>query len=161
MAEVYVETSFFGACVTDRSSEKIIGWRASSNEWWMTQRKHHDIFISGEVIRELSAADFPNRDRAMALLARLNVPDLTSEVEQLADLMVREKVMPAPAIGGDAAHVAAAVAHRMDYILTWNVKHPANPNKRAHFAVICMRLGLVPPQIVTPDMLQEFEDAPG
>ena len=67
--------------------------------------------------------------------------------------------MPAPAIGGDAVHVAVAVAHRMDYILTWNVKHLANRNKRAHFAVICMRLGLVPPLIVPPDMLQEFEDA--
>ena len=159
MARVYIETSFFSACVTDRSGEKIVGWRASSNEWWKTQRRRHDIFISGEVIRELSAADFPNRDKALALLTGLNMLELTLEVERLADLMVREKVMPAPAVGGDAVHVAAAVTHRMDYILTWNVKHLANPNKRAHFAVICMRLGLVPPQIVTPDMLQELEDA--
>ena len=159
MAKVYIESSFFSACVTARSSEKIAGWRASSNEWWKTQRRYHDIFISGEVIRELSAADFPNRERALGLLTGLHVLELTSEVEQLADLMVQEKVMPAPAIGGDAVHVATAIAHRMDYILTWNVKHLANPNKRTHFAVICMRLGLVPPQIVTPDMLQEFENA--
>lgn len=155
MAKVYVETSFFSACVTCRSGEKIVGWRVSSNEWWKTQRDYHDIFISGEVVRELSATDFPNREKALGFLVGLNVLELIPEVEQLAHLMVYEKVMPAPAIEGDAVHVAAAVIHRMDYILTWNVKHLANPNKRTHFAIICMRLGLTPPQIVTPDMLQE------
>lgn len=57
-------------------------------------------------------------------------------------------------------HVAAATFHQMEYVLTWNVKHLANPKKRTHFSVICMRLGLVPPQIVTPDMLQETDDEP-
>jgi hypothetical protein len=74
--------------------------------------------------------------------------------------MVKEKVMPAPSVAGDAVHVAVATIYRMDYILTWNVRHLANPNKRIHFGVICMRLGLVPPQIVTPDMLQEIDDEP-
>ena len=63
--------------------------------------------------------------------------------------------MPGPAVSGDAIHVAAATVHRVDYLLTWNARHMANPNKRAHFATICLRLGLVPPQIVTPDLLQE------
>ena len=45
----------------------------------------------------------------------------------------------------------------MNYLLTWNVKHLANPNKRTHFGVICMRLNLSAPQLVTPDMLQEFD----
>ncbi len=54
--------------------------------------------------------------------------------------------------------MATAMVHRMDYVLTWNVRHLANPNKRTHFAVICLRLGLVPPLIVTPDMLQEADD---
>ena len=46
----------------------------------------------------------------------------------------------------------------MEYMLTWNVQHLANPNKRMHLAVLCMRLGLAPPAIVTPDMLQEPDD---
>ena len=66
--------------------------------------------------------------------------------------------MPAPAVEGDALHLAVAIIHQMEYILTWNVKHLANPNKRTHLAVLCMRLGLAPPQLVTPDLLQEFDD---
>lgn len=34
----------------------------------------------------------------------------------------------------------------------------ANPNKRTHFAMVCLRLGLIPPQIVTPDLLMETDE---
>ena len=39
-----------------------------------------------------------------------------------------------------------------------NVKHLANPRKVRHLETICLRLGLVPPRILTPDMLWEDED---
>jgi hypothetical protein len=158
MARVYLETSFFSACVSSRTSPKSIGWRASSKEWWQTQRHRHELFISPEVVRELSAEDFPNRGAALEMLRGLQLLDLPREVEELADLLVAEKVMPGPSVSGDAVHVAAATVHRMDYIVTWNVQHLANPNKRTHFAGICMRLGVAPPSIVTPDMLHETDD---
>ncbi len=68
-------------------------------------------------------------------------------------MLVRERVMPAPAVGGDALHVAYCLVHRVDYLLTWNQRHLANPNKRTHLAVICARLNLLMPQIVTPDLM--------
>lgn len=158
MARVYLETSFFSACVTSRTGDLDVGRRASSNLWWQTQAKHHDLFVSPEVVRELSAPTFPNRERALAMLSGLTVLAFTAEVVDLAELPVREKIMPAPAVEGDALHLAVAVVHRMEYLLTWNVKHLANPNKRTHLSVLCMRLGLAPPQLVTPDLLQEFDD---
>jgi hypothetical protein len=160
VARVYLETSFFSACVSTRTGAKSRGWRASSREWWQLQGPRHQLFVSDEVVRELAAPEFPSRDDALAMLRGLDLLDATPEVEQLAALLVRERVMPAPAVAGDALHVAVATVHRMDYILTWNVKHLANPNKRTHFGVICMRLGLAAPQIVTPDMLQEPDDEP-
>lgn len=153
MAGVYLETSFFSACVSTRGSDKSIGWRASSREWWNTQRADHDLYISGETIKELSAPDFPNSDSALAMLQGMNVLAISPEIEEFAALLVAQKLMPAPALAGDALHVAIATIHRIQYILSWNVKHLANENKRTHLAVICMRLGLVPPLIVTPDML--------
>jgi hypothetical protein len=71
--------------------------------------------------------------------------------------LVREKVMPAP-VAGDAIHVAVATIYGADYILSWNVRHLANPSKTRHLQAICLRAGLVPPQIVTPDMLWEEND---
>lgn len=89
------------------------------------------------------------------MLRALELLELTAEVRGLARALVREKVMPRPAVSGDAIHVAAATVHHVEYLLTWNANHLANPNKRMHLASICLRLGLVPPQIVTPDLLQE------
>lgn len=79
---------------------------------------------------------------------------LTDEVEEVARLLVEKKVMPGPISTGDAVHVALAIVHRIQYILTWNIKHLANPNKRVHLAVFCMQLNLPCPQLVTPDMLK-------
>jgi len=158
MARVYLETSYFSMCVTSRTDDLDVGRRASSKLWWQTQAKHHDLFISPEVVRELSAPAFPSRDLALVMLRGLTVLEFTTEVVELAEVLVRERAMPAPAVEGDALHLAVAIIHQMEYILTWNVKHLANPNKRTHLAVLCMRLGLAPPQLVTPDLLQEFDD---
>ena len=158
MSKVYLETSFFSLCVSTRTGIKELGWRASSNEWWQTQAQGHELFISPEVVRELSAPEFPNSSVALQMLRGLSVLDLANEVTELAELLVQERVMPGPATQGDAIHVAVATFYGMDYILTWNVKHLANPNKRKHFAIICARLGLVPPIPMTPDLLQEGEN---
>lgn len=158
MARVYLDTSFFSACVSRRTTPKSLGWRESSNEWWTTQADRHELYISDEVVAELSDPDFAQGPAALEKLRGLRLLELTPEVLGLAEVLVREKVMPRPAVAGDAIHVAAATAHGMEYVLTWNVRHMANPNKREHFAGICLRLGLLPPQIVTPDLLMESDE---
>lgn len=75
-----------------------------------------------------------------------------------AQILVRELVMPGPSNSGDAIHAAAATVHEMDYILSWNVRHLANPRKRDHFCAICAKFGYIPPQIITPDSLMESDD---
>ena len=72
-------------------------WREVSNDWWRTQASRHELFVSDEVIAELSAPEFMQ-------------------------------------------------------------KEAANPNKRMHLAAVCLRLGLMPPLIVTPDLLEITDD---
>ncbi len=158
MASVYLETSFFSACVSARTGAKSLGWRETSNEWWQTQAARHELYVSDEVVAELSDPSFAQGPAALAMLRGLRLLELNAEVRGLAEILVREKVMPRPALSGDALHVAAATVHGMDFLLTWNVQHMANPNKRAHFATLCLRLGLIPPQIVTPDLLMEADE---
>jgi hypothetical protein len=110
------------------------------------------------VIRELVSPEFSRRRAAMAMTQGLNLLEHTPEAVGLAQLLVEDRVMPGPAVEGDALHIATAVVHRMDYVLSWNVRHLANPNKRVHLAVICMRLNLTVPQVVTPDMLWETDN---
>ena len=58
---------------------------------------------------------------------------------------------------GDALHVAVAVVAGMDYVLTWNVRHLANPNKVFHLAAVCQEYGYLVPRILRPDDLKEME----
>ncbi len=50
----------------------------------------------------------------------------------------------------DALHIAIAISHGMDYLLTWNCKHIANANKFEHIRIVNAKLGLFTPALVTP-----------
>jgi predicted nucleic acid-binding protein len=155
VATVYLETSFFSECATIRTGAIDLGRKQTSLNWWETQSNKFELFISAEVLRELSEPEFPAavRDAAIKMVSGLPALDMNSQVIGLAEVLVKERVMPAPAVAGDALHLAVCAIHRIDYLLTWNQKHLANPNKRVHLAVICARLNVPAPQIVTPDLL--------
>ncbi len=157
MARVYLETSFVSACVTDRADAASVYRRDVSREWWETQCTRHDLFVSAEVLAELSLAPPATAAAAMDWVGKVALLAIDEETEGIAAVFVRAKVMPGP-LRGDALHVATACRHGMEYILTWNVRHLANPNKVRHLNRVCWRLGLVPPQILTPDLLWEEED---
>lgn len=86
------------------------------------------------------------------MLQDVSFIDLNAEVGVLANILVREFVMPSPANQGDAVHVAACCIHGIEVILSWNVRHLANLNKMVHLRRVCERLGLEAPIIVTPEM---------
>jgi predicted nucleic acid-binding protein len=153
MASVYLETSFISACVTNRTDTASLYRRETSQEWWESQSSKYELFLSAETIAELSR---PTAITQAALEWVRDIPllDIDDEVRGFADILVKERVMPAP-VAGDAIHVAVATVHDMDYILSWNVRHLANPNKIAHLRTICIRAGYLPPRIVTPDLLWE------
>jgi hypothetical protein len=157
MARVYLETSFISACVTTRADPASIYRRDTSIDWWRAQAPRHELFISAEVIAELSHPDFASGIEALEQIRDVPLLDIDAEVRGFAQILVRERVMPAP-IAGDAIHVAVACVHAADYVLSWNVRHLANPNKITHLRTICVRAGYLPPRIVTPELLWETTD---
>ena len=159
MAQVYIETSFISACVTNRTDPASTYRRQVSREWWEMQAGSYTLFTSAEVLAELSHAQYPLSQQALAWTHNIPLLPITDEVRGLAHILVREKVIPGP-VAGDAIHLAVASVHSMNYLLTWNVRHLANPNKLEHLQVVCRRVGLIPPQIVTPDFLWELDDEP-
>lgn len=155
MARVYLDTSFISACVSTREDPASIVRREASLEWMATQRPRHSVFISSVVLDELEDPAFVASPEAIKLAADIELLDITDQVSGVATVLVQENVMPGPAHAGDAVHVAASAVHRVDYLLSWNVRHLANPNKVRHLQTICRRLGLIPPTIMTPETLWE------
>lgn len=88
----------------------------------------------------------------LKLLDGMEVLTSNPAVAEIVQTYISHKVMPANP-SGDALHLALASFYECDFIVSWNCKHLANPNKFAHIRRINVRLGLHVPEIVTPQVL--------
>ena len=80
MGKVYLETSYISACVATRTDVASVYRRQVSEQWWNAQRHHHELFISAEVIEELSHPDYPNQAAALKWIESLPMLGLTEDV---------------------------------------------------------------------------------
>ncbi|HEX8832433.1 MAG TPA: hypothetical protein VF705_14760, partial [Longimicrobium sp.] len=53
----------------------------------------------------------------------------------------------------DAVHIAVAAVSGLDYLLTWNCRHIANPRMYPTVTRVCRDHGFEPPVLCTPDDL--------
>lgn len=104
------------------------------------------------MISELHGGNYPGQSEALELAGSLQSLEITDEVLAIAESYIRHRLMPEPT-SGDALHLAIASVNEVDYLLTWNIRHLANPNKLEHLGIINRRLGLLLPAIVTPENL--------
>ncbi len=125
-----------------------------TRDWWET-RSAFDLYISQFVLDEAGAGDAEAAQRRLAALAGVPLLDVTTEARLLAGEILRLGGMPAKAYV-DAVHVAVAAAHGIDYLLTWNCTHIANPMMRGRIEDICRATGFESPVICTPvEFMQE------
>jgi hypothetical protein len=82
----------------------------------------------------------------------LPVLNVTDSAIALAQRLLQAGAMP-PHAFGDALHVALAVVHRMDYLLTWNCRHIDNAETKPVVRNVCITQGLSFPEICTPQEL--------
>jgi len=66
--------------------------------------------------------------------------------------MVAHGIIPAKA-AEDALHISIATVHAMNFLLTWNCKHIANPEIQKRIALYLEEQGLFLPFICTPEEL--------
>lgn len=83
--------------------------------------------------------------------------DVTEEAINLADALMRGVPLPAKAII-DSYHISIAAVHGIQFLLTWNCRHIANPILRPRIESICKRNGFEPPVICTPQEILEIHD---
>jgi hypothetical protein len=58
----------------------------------------------------------------------------------------------------DALHIAVAAVNGVEYLLTWNCRHIANPALRPRIESVCRKMDYEPPVICTPQELLEIDD---
>jgi len=82
-------------------------------------------------------------------IANLPVLAVTDDVEALTRRILATGLIP-PRATRDAAHIAFASVHGMDFLLTWNCRHIHNAMISRRLSGVCAALGFTLPVLCTP-----------
>jgi len=151
--KVYVETSV-ASYLTARPSRDLVvaAHQELTLEWWTNSRQRFDLFISELVLREASKGDPSAAAKRVSELAGIPLLPINDDVATLARSLIDRRVVPERAVE-DALHLAVAVSHGMDFLLTWNCRHIANAEVIERLEDACLQLGLQVPTLCTPEQL--------
>ena len=155
--KVYIETSVI-SYLTARPSKTIIGaaHQQLTQSWW-ERRFEYDLLVSQSVWQECAAGDPDAARRRLAALEGLDVLAISEEMISLAEALIAQRLIPAKAIE-DSLHIAIATLHHVDFLLTWNCRHIANPVIQEGIAEFLGQRGLFLPIICTPEELLGGQD---
>jgi predicted nucleic acid-binding protein len=152
---VYIETSVISYLASRPSRDLVVaGRQQTTHRWWEERRAAFDLCISQVVLDEVRAGDPEAARRRSVLVADLPLLDVTPDVAELAATLIERLPLP-PQAAADAAHIAVAAYHGVDFLLTWNVAHIANAALRRRVEDICTLRGYTVPILCTPDELME------
>ena len=153
MESVYLETTFISYLVARPSCDVIVaGHQQTTLDWWENRRSQFECSVSQVVIDEASVGDPAEVQKRLAVIAVLPNLAITDEANALTQAIMAAGILP-PHVIRDAAHVAVAAVHAVDYLLTWNCKHLANVQISRRIAVVCEKLGRKMPILCTPEEL--------
>lgn len=147
---VYVETTIISYLAAWPSRDLITAANQQlTHAWWRIRRPDFELFTSQWVIDEAMTGDADAVARRQEYLHDLPVLDVTPAAQILARRLLERAALPMRA-APDALHVALAVSHGMDYLLTWNCSHLANAELRPRIEAVCRELGYKAVVLCTP-----------
>ena len=153
LPSVYIETSIVSYLVARPSRDALMAERQHhTREWWEKHRGDYRLFTSELVLREVLRGESAMARQRAASLAAVALLHARPDAELLARALVTSGPLPAKA-RSDAAHIATAAVNGLDYLLTWNCKHIANPRMHPKIARLCHDRGFTPPILCTPAAL--------
>jgi len=129
MDTVYIETSIVShATAWPSSNIQTAAVQHQAREWWAVERPKFNLVTSQLTITEASDGDPSAAADRLKLLDGIPLVTLNTEVDNLANLILANHLMPQKA-AADAVHVAAAAIAGVNYLLTQNCKHIANAHE--------------------------------
>jgi len=150
---VYLETTIPSLLTAWPSRDLLIAAdQQATREWWETRRKKFQLFVSELVLEEAGKGDEAAAKLRLEALIGCDILPATDAAQTLTTAMLAARVVPHKA-SADAAHIAMAAVHGMDFLLTWNCRHIANAMIAEQVRAICAREGCNAPVICTPNEL--------
>lgn len=151
----YIETSVVSYLAAHPSRDPATARNQRlTHAWWATRRHDYALFTSPHVLREASRGNPAMASRRLDLLTPLPLLPISADTRVFARELLRGIPLPSRA-EEDALHIAIGAEQRMDYLLTWDRKHIANPRLYARIQAICGAWGFRAPTLCTPAALME------
>jgi predicted nucleic acid-binding protein len=150
---VYVETTIPNFYYDFRDSPAVVQRREITRTWWVDAINRYELITSSTVRNELAAGTSDRVPLRLALLRGLPLLFPSPEIDDITAVYVSHRLMPSRPSTADAIHLALASFHHCDFIVTWDSRHLANPNKAVHIRRINTALNLHVPELVTPQDL--------
>jgi len=153
MESVYLETTFISYLVARASRDVIVAaHQQTTHDWWDARRGSFSCYVSQVVADEASAGDPDEIRKRLEVIRGLPLLEVTESAQSLAGAIVASGVIPPRAVR-DAAHIATAAVHGVDYLLTWNCRHLANAQIMRRIEEVCDKSSYRMPLICTPEEL--------
>lgn len=151
--KVYLETTIPSLLTAWPNRDVIVaGQQQATRAWWDERRELYELFVSVIVMRETQRGDPTAVADRLRALEQCQVLPFPTEAEELTRALMASGLIP-PNAEADAAHIATAAVHKMDFLLTWNCRHIANAAIVEKLRDVCEREGFPAPVICTPHEL--------
>jgi len=156
---VYIETSIISFLTSRPTRDLSILWyQHTTRTWWDNCRENFHLYISYPVYNEISLGDISASASRLEAVRGIELLRTTPGAEDLAQKLLESHSLPAKS-AIDALHIALAACHGIDFLLTWNCKHIANPFTERLFEKIIIQNGYRFPVITTPvNFVTHMED---
>lgn len=153
MATAYIETTI-PSLYTGRPAQNLVeaARQNLTRVWWDHHRYEFDLVCSQTVLDECAEGDSEMARRRIELLEGIPLLDLTDNVVFIAEMLLANQIIP-PKAADDAIHIAVASVHQIDYLVTWNCKHLANPRNWRRISDCVAEFGFRATVICTPEDL--------
>jgi predicted nucleic acid-binding protein len=136
---VYIETSVRSFAF----AEDVPEYRADTLAFIdLCRRRLFEPYVSGAVLSEIEFAEAPLRKRLEQLIRSVK-PTLLPwlpQADDLSEAFVRERAVP-PSKPQDARHVAIAMVHGLDVLVSWNFRHIVNLRREERFNAVALLEG--------------------
>ncbi len=153
--KVYVETTVVSYLVARPSNDITVSDRQrSTRQLWEEYSDVFEFVTSDIVLGEAKRGDPREAERRITLLDALRTLPLSLEAAALAHKLIDEGAV-LPQFLPDAQHIAIAVVHSIEYLVSWNYKHIVNETTRQHITNVCLTAGYQSTTLCTPETLIE------
>ena len=153
--KVYVETTVVSYLVARPSDNVTVSDRQrSTRRLWEEYFDAFEFVTSDIVLEEAERGDPREAKRRITLLDDLRTLPLSLEAAAFAHKLIEAGAVPPQSLS-DAQHIAIAVVHSIEYLVSWNYKHIVNETKRQHIKDVCLAAGYQPTILSTPEALME------